>query len=185
MRKNMEHPDRELLIALADGILTPERKIEVRSHMDHCPTCASILEQEAALSRTLRMQRLVQPSPAFDRAVLDAVLPRSAARVAQEASFRKYAGVFVLCIFTIIVFLISSGSGSNSPSWMHPVHDAVNGSTRWMTESFVEGSSALFAPLTRATAHGGVLDIFCMATFALLLLGGIDRIIAPLLKKGR
>lgn len=137
------------------------------------------------MSRALRMQRLVLPSPAFDGAVLDAVLPRTAARGAQETSFRKYAGVFALCIFTLFVFLISSGSGSNSPSWMHPIYDAVNGATRGMTESFAKGSSALFAPLTKMTAHSGVLDIFCMATFALLLLGGIDRIIAPLLKKGR
>ncbi|MFA6233490.1 MAG: zf-HC2 domain-containing protein [Bacteroidota bacterium] len=181
----MEHPDRELLIAFADGILSPEQTIEVRAHADHCPTCGIIIEQEAAMSRALRMQRLVQPSFAFDRVVLDAVLPRRAARGAQEASFRKYAGVFVLCIFTFIVFLISSGSGGNSPSWMHPVYDAVNGITRGMTESFIEGSSALFAPLTKMTADRGVLEIFCMATFALLLLGGIDRIIAPLLKKGR
>ncbi|MFZ1728490.1 MAG: zf-HC2 domain-containing protein [Bacteroidota bacterium] len=181
----MQHPDRQLLIAYVDGLLTSKQADELLSHANICPDCKIVIEQEAAMSSAMRTQPLAHPGPGFDRAVLDAVLPRTSNADKQALPLRKFAGIFALCIFTLIIFLFSTDGNHDSAAWVQPVKDAVSGFTGNMTEYLVQGIQRLFVPFTATAAHSSILEIIGMATVALLLLGGIDHIISPLLKKGR
>ncbi len=181
----MEHPDSELLVSFADGVLDDAQTTDIRAHIEQCPICREIVASERQFSEALRAQPLIQPSPSFDRTVLDTMLPASARSRREEASIRKYAGLIVLCVVTLIVVAISSGQGGDSPGWMRPVSDAMSSANRTLTDGFVVGIKQLFSPLHAARSSSGVFDIFALAVLALLVLGGIDRVIAPLVRKGR
>jgi anti-sigma factor RsiW len=181
----MEHPDPELLTALADELLSGDRADALRTHIEHCAACAAVVARESALSAALRSQPLAEPSQLFDRRVLDAVLPHAAAEGKARISLRNYAGMFALCACTLVIFLAANGERGDAPSWLSPVYDTVGGATARITESFVSGIGRLVSPLRVATQGSNVFEIFLLATLALVLLGALDRIFSPLSRRER
>ena len=69
----------ELAIDLLDGKLTPEEASPLRAHLDSCPECRVLFEQQASVSGLLRATRPVEAPPHLRTAVLAAVTtsPRS------------------------------------------------------------------------------------------------------------
>ncbi len=181
----MEHPDHELLLACADGLLSTEQSDEIRAHTTRCPDCAAVLEREMALSAALRAQPLARPSPAFDQAVLRALMPRAESTGRHEISFRGYGGILLLCACTLVIYLAANGKSDGAPTWLTPVYETISGAMSWFTDRFVSGISGMISPLGTAAHGSNFIEIFLLATLALVLLGGLDRVIAPLFRKER
>jgi anti-sigma factor RsiW len=53
--------DPEAIFELADGALGPGRTREVRAHLDECPGCRELYEEELELNACLRAMQLAQP----------------------------------------------------------------------------------------------------------------------------
>ena len=53
--------DPEAIFELADGGLGPGRMREVRAHLDECPGCRELYEEELELNACLRAMQLAQP----------------------------------------------------------------------------------------------------------------------------
>ena len=54
--------DPEGVFELADGDLSPERELEVRTHLDHCPSCGDLYEEELNLNACLGELEMGEPS---------------------------------------------------------------------------------------------------------------------------
>ncbi|MBE0643576.1 MAG: zf-HC2 domain-containing protein [Bacteroidetes bacterium] len=180
----MEHPERELLILFAEGLLGEAQADGIRSHIETCPRCRETVVSEREFGEALRTQPLLQPSHAFDRRVLDAVLPATSRSRREDISLRRYAGLIVLCVVTLIVAVIASGHSGNGPVWMRPVSDVMSTASKAVTGALVDGMKQLFSPL-HAAKGSGVIEIFALAALALVVLGGLDRVFSPFAKKGR
>ena len=53
--------DPEAIFELADGALGPERVREIRNHLNDCPGCRELYEQELELNAYLRSMEFAQP----------------------------------------------------------------------------------------------------------------------------
>lgn len=181
----MEHPDRQLLIDAADGLLPPSALSALRVHLDSCPDCLSLSEEEAAFSNLLRSQTLSDTTPGFDRAVLDAILPATAGKRGRDILLRKYAGLVLLCMVTLFVVVLSMGQKSDAQGWMAPVSRSISSLSNGITLGVTRGIEQLYASVKTTAGSDSVLHVFALAVLALLLLGGLDRIISPILRKER
>ncbi len=181
----MIHPDRDILILYVDRVLPESEMTSIRAHAEECLQCSDALARERQFSEALRAQPMTEPSSGFDRIVLDAVIPAATRERRGEATVRRYAGLITLCVVTLVVILIALGQGGESSDWMQPVSETINTATRSLTNGFVDGLNRLLSPLKVIQVSNGVLDIFALAVLALLVLGGLDRILSPLVKKGR
>ena len=130
----------DLLLDLAYGELDPQRAAEVESHLESCPECQ---REKAALEETRRMaaplRELEEPSPGFDRRILDAA--RAQAQLEHDGNVGRVIEV----------------SGTVRPLGMEAAQIDAHGPVkaraaerhrpRWMTRLAVGGSVAAAAAL--------------------------------------
>lgn len=90
---NEMHPDGDLLVTLALDDLGESERTTVVSHLGHCRQCRSEYDElSSTIERTLVAAPSVQPSPGFDRRVIEAMgLAQPPARRRALPGWRSFA----------------------------------------------------------------------------------------------
>ena len=182
----MEHPEHILILNYIDGLLPDNDLRALEAHIAICPSCSRAAERERALSTALRSQEPSRPSSSFDRRVLDTIIPATTRRERERSLLRRHAGLIVLCVMTIVIVLLSSGESSSSTSWLQPLQQTISAYLQPTIARVSDAVTHSIAPAREAAHRGGsVLEIFALALLGLAVLGALDRLLAPHLRKSR
>lgn len=74
----MKCPDLETIVDYLLGLLTAESSADLEAHLEICPKCRSLLEQERRLDEWLRSRERIPAPPGFFRNVMDSLERKSA-----------------------------------------------------------------------------------------------------------
>ncbi|MBN1446685.1 MAG: hypothetical protein JXA28_02040 [Bacteroidetes bacterium] len=177
----MMHPDRNMLRQLADGNLDATEAHPIEVHLASCTQCRMIVAFERDLVRALRETPLPQASPDFDPAVLRAVSRRNHPAATSRLPWVKYAAAGILISATLIVITLAGASGEEqSRSMLTPVFEQITSLIGPLANTFASQADSIIP--TSCTQGNEVLRIFLLAMGALLVLGGLERLLLPHLK---
>ena len=180
----MNHPSRNTLRNLADGLLSPAERPTIEEHLRGCPACRRLAAEEQAFSDALRSLPLATPSEEFETAVLDAVLRPERTRGRETPRLRQYAWILLLCLMTLgILFLAASGE-DDSASWMAPLQEWAGTQLRPLAQRIGEGYRQAVAPMQQSGRQGSnVFEILSLALLGLGALYAVDQFLLPRLRR--
>jgi hypothetical protein len=103
---DQEHPTDDLLQALAESTLPPERAAEMRKHVEGCPACLANLETYRTLFRVLEKDPPPLPD-GFVEEVMSAVRTAEPARPDRLRAVSKVAAIAAaVAVFVVVVGLL-------------------------------------------------------------------------------
>ena len=177
MNEQMKHPDAEILRQYADALLDPAARAGVERHIEDCASCRDALRIERALSDAIRALPSSSPSHRFDRGVLDAV-QHTAHAPAKRMPYFRYAAVGLLILTTFVVVIVAGASGeAQSQSVLTPVFERITAVLSPVVDLMTQKSEQLTPQLD--DGDSSFFRIFFLATAALLIIGGLERLLSP------
>ena len=151
--------DPEGVFELADGDISPERELEVRTHLDLCPTCKNLYEEELDLNACLGEIEMGEPSSVCREVAMSLPNRTMAARLV-------WVGLAGVLLLTAVVALGMNGT--------NPAASAVEAVGAFW--GFVSGLSDATEALLVAVGPALLLALGVGAVADLLIAGAVFSI---------
>ncbi|MDT8323352.1 MAG: zf-HC2 domain-containing protein [Bacteroidota bacterium] len=178
----MQHPAPDVLGQYADALLDAPEHDRVHRHLTTCASCRNALLVEKSLSDAVRTASQRTPSSRFDSAVLSA-LRRPATGPSRRIPYLGYAAAALLIVTTFVVVIIAGASGeTQSRSALTPMFERITEVLTPAMELLTSQSGRLTPKLDERDSD--FFRVFFIATAALLLIGGLERVLFPLMRQG-
>ncbi len=148
--------DPEGVFELADGDISPGRELEVRTHLDHCPACKELYEEELSLNVCLGGLEMGEPSSVCREVAMSLPTRTVGARI-------LWVGLAGILLLTTVIALGLNGT--------NPAAFAVEAlGTFW---GFVSGLSDATEALLVAAGSWLLLALGVGAVVDLLIAGAV------------
>ncbi|MCB2204017.1 zf-HC2 domain-containing protein [bacterium] len=186
----MQHPAPDILQQFADGMLDSEHRSNVEAHLHDCAECRSVVELERGISGVLQDLPLHEPSTYFDASVLNAVHAPASHRGPDRIRIFRYTAAAALILVTLVVVIVAGASGEEqSRSMLTPVFERVTPLFEQVTDFIAPATELLNNKSTRVAPDldaqsESVVRVFFIAVLALLIFGGLERVLLPRFRHG-
>jgi len=144
---NAHEPNRDMLSALADGVLSPDAVRSMEQHLAECEVCTQALESERAFLAQLDTLANVEPPEDFVNAVMGRVAQHPAHRPGNAIPWRSAMRYGVAAALVLAVML---GGGV---TWMLGSGTLQNAEPGAVVAGAISGTAGVAASAFATTRH--------------------------------